>query len=206
MRLGGMSSRNGQDNKFLYNGKEFEDEFGLDLYHYGVRYYDPQLGKWLQIDPADEFYSPYVYCHNDPVNFVDPDGSEEIPDGTMGPLNQGDWYASDALNQTDDFLRAVDFFLKHERDNFMLLHPERPDRDGYLTWYEGILWVKSGGGTLFLDASKYDLGSISTKKFWSSKFSTPKNFWGAPIGPTKFLVDYLYTDGFKNHDTWYIFG
>ncbi len=121
MRLGGISSDTGQENKFLYNGKEFEDEnnvppmvFELTFYrlrsgdsrlrlralfwrlsgyalqdrsyHYGVRYYDPQLGSgrlsgyalqahcWMAVDPADEFFSPYVYCHNDPVNFVDPDG------------------------------------------------------------------------------------------------------------------------------------
>jgi len=29
------------------------------------------------VDPADEFHSPYVYCHNDPVNFLDPDGAKE---------------------------------------------------------------------------------------------------------------------------------
>ncbi len=44
-------------------------------YHYGVRYYDPQLGCWMVVDPADEFFSPYVYCHNDPLNFLDPDGA-----------------------------------------------------------------------------------------------------------------------------------
>ena len=75
MRLGGMSGRNGQDNKFLYNGKELEDDFGLDIFHYGLRHYDPQLGRWLQVDPADEFYSPYVYCANNPIMFIDPDGA-----------------------------------------------------------------------------------------------------------------------------------
>ena len=49
----------------------------LFQYHYGARYYDPQLCRWLQVDPADEFFSPYLYCHNDPVNFLDPDGEFE---------------------------------------------------------------------------------------------------------------------------------
>ena len=78
MRIPGLSVNNSVDNKFLYNNKEFEDEFNLDWYHYGVRFYDPQLGRWHSIDPADEFFSPYVYCHNDPVNFLDPDGAEEV--------------------------------------------------------------------------------------------------------------------------------
>ena len=94
MRLGGMSGRNGQDNKFLYNGKEHEDDFDLNWYHYGVRYYDPQLGRWHAIDPADEFFSPYVYCHNDPVNFLDPDGAEE---------SFSEAYADWASDATDDF-------------------------------------------------------------------------------------------------------
>ncbi len=75
MRLGGMSSDTGQDNKYLYNGKELEDDFDLNLYHYGARHYDPQLGRWIQFDPANEFNSPYVYCANNTVMFVDPDGN-----------------------------------------------------------------------------------------------------------------------------------
>lgn len=47
---------------------------GLCWYHYGARYYDPQLGRWLQTDPVEEFHSPYVYCINNPVICVDPDG------------------------------------------------------------------------------------------------------------------------------------
>jgi len=66
------------ENKNLYNSKELVYDHNLNWYHYGARYYDPQLGRWLQVDPADEFYSPYVYCHNDPVNFLDPDGQEEL--------------------------------------------------------------------------------------------------------------------------------
>jgi hypothetical protein len=40
------------------------------------RIFDPQLARWMEVDPADEFHSPYVYCGNNPVNFVDPDGKQ----------------------------------------------------------------------------------------------------------------------------------
>jgi RHS repeat-associated protein len=78
MRLAGLSTNIGNDNKHLYNGKELEEDFNLHWYHYGARYYDPQLGRWHAVDPADEFHSPYVYVGNNPVNFVDPDGKETI--------------------------------------------------------------------------------------------------------------------------------
>jgi RHS repeat-associated protein len=73
MRIEGLSTTN-PDNKFTYNGKELEDDHGLNWYHYGARYYDPQIGRWWVIDPADEFYSPYTYGPNNPVNGADPNG------------------------------------------------------------------------------------------------------------------------------------
>ena len=68
-------------NKKLYNGKDLQDdELGgvtLDWYDYGARFYNPQIGSWNSIDPlAIKFpnWSPYVYCNNNPINMVDPDG------------------------------------------------------------------------------------------------------------------------------------
>ncbi len=77
MKMAGLSQVTGApETKFTYNGKELEDDFNLNWYHYGARYYDPQLGRWQQVDMADEFHSPYVYVGNNPVMFIDPDGAK----------------------------------------------------------------------------------------------------------------------------------
>jgi RHS repeat-associated protein len=55
-----------------YTGREWDP--GLGLYDFGARLYDPELARFLSVDPADESASPYVYVDNDPVGGVDPDG------------------------------------------------------------------------------------------------------------------------------------
>ena len=60
-----------------YNGKELDKMHGLNTYDYGARQYAPILGRWDRMDPLCEKYysiSPYVYCMNNPVMFLDPDG------------------------------------------------------------------------------------------------------------------------------------
>lgn len=64
---------------YKFNGKELDAETGL--YYYGARYYNPATALWLGVDPLASKYpsvSPYVYCHSNPINRIDPDGRSDI--------------------------------------------------------------------------------------------------------------------------------
>ena len=74
----GSTDSNVQSHK--YNGKEFDKMHGLNTYDYGARQYNPITARWDRMDPLCEKYysvSPYAYCHDNPVNRVDPDGKDD---------------------------------------------------------------------------------------------------------------------------------
>ena len=76
MRFSGEVFAN-NDNDFRYNGKEMQEDFGLDWYDYGARFYDPALGRWHAVDPLSEKYerwSSYSYSMNNPIRFIDIEG------------------------------------------------------------------------------------------------------------------------------------
>ncbi len=67
---------NGTENMYKFNGKELEEDLGLNTYDYGARSYMPDVVRWRSIDPhADSYFSvtPYSSFANNPISFVDPD-------------------------------------------------------------------------------------------------------------------------------------
>ena len=63
--------------EYAFNGKEKMEAHGFNMYGYGIRFYDQTLARWHSMDPLVEKYysvSPYAYCLNNPVKYIDPDG------------------------------------------------------------------------------------------------------------------------------------
>ena len=80
--FGGMmaSSTGGAVQPYRYTGKELVRFQGLDWLDYGARWYDPAILHWNGVDELAEknnSVSAYTFCHNNPVNRVDPDGKDD---------------------------------------------------------------------------------------------------------------------------------
>jgi RHS repeat-associated protein len=61
-------------NRIMFTGREYDKETGL--YYYRARYYNPQIGRFLQTDPIGykDGMDWYTYCGNNPITTSDPSG------------------------------------------------------------------------------------------------------------------------------------
>lgn len=71
--FGGPARSTGSpDTDFLYTGQKLDAQ--SELYNYKARLYDPDLCRFLAVDPVDRRITPYAYVDNNPVNLTDPMG------------------------------------------------------------------------------------------------------------------------------------
>lgn len=97
---------------FKYNGKELDRMHGLDWYDYGARFQNAPVGRWCSVDPlAHKYYSisPYAYCANNPVNWIDPDGKQytyRTSNNIVYLYSNGDFYLATKMPGVKGYVKA----------------------------------------------------------------------------------------------------
>ena len=82
----------GLGNRYTFQGREIDWSTGL--YYFRARWYNPISGRWLSKDPIgiSGGLNQYVFCGNNPVNFIDPKGTMVlIPYGLTGNSELDSW-------------------------------------------------------------------------------------------------------------------
>jgi len=94
MQIPGLSTQSYKyqynQNRYKYNGIEYDTAFGLDEYEAHYRDLDPQIGRWWQIDPKPDYgESPYSSMGNNPILHNDPLGDTlDFPDASPEFIGQ----------------------------------------------------------------------------------------------------------------------
>jgi RHS repeat-associated protein len=115
------TSENTTNNPYLFTSRRFDAETGL--YYYRARNYSPEMGRFLQRDPKgyDEGMNLYHYVGNNPLNFVDPWGTNEYVVGVEFARSHRQ-FAQNVLEQLDIPTGGADLNEVVRRSNLAAVH------------------------------------------------------------------------------------
>ncbi len=102
---------------YQYNGKEMNDDLGLEWLDYGARWYDPAIGRFTGVDPiSDQFphVSTYNYAENEPIANIDLWGLQRYRPNMQELNGPGDLFSTKMLNNLYEGAKTMtrEFFTK----------------------------------------------------------------------------------------------
>ena len=104
---------------YTFSAKERDSETGLS--YFGARYYSSDLSIWLSVDPMSGKYpslSPYIYCANNPVKLVDPNGEKVLPSAAFQDSKY--YYVFKNLSQTNKTYQNLLSKYQDDTHDFLL--------------------------------------------------------------------------------------
>jgi RHS repeat-associated protein len=106
--------------QYKYNGKEFQDELGLNVTAMDFRQYDSAIGRFLGMDRLSELaYSitPYRFAYNNPVYWSDPTGlfetKAEAKEWAKKEGIRTGWFSRNKIEKGEDGSWAVNNRKEH---------------------------------------------------------------------------------------------
>lgn len=121
-----------------YNGKEFVEMHGLDEYDSKARWYYPAICRTTTMDPlAEKYYptSPYAWCGNNTMRFVDPDGRD------IYIFDQEGNFTGDIIEQEGEHMGRM-YFSENDYTDFSYNDPA--DAERLCVEYSDSYWSFSG--------------------------------------------------------------
>lgn len=103
-----------ENKKNKFQNQELNDDFGINYYEFKYRNHDPQIGRFIQIDPLSSEYvhnSTYAFSENKVTNHVELEGLEATP---AGYLQRG--FEQIGIGAASAWDRFTSFFTQHKSE------------------------------------------------------------------------------------------
>jgi RHS repeat-associated protein len=223
LTMAGISSKAAgkAEKRFKYNGKELQhDEFndgsGLELYDYGARMQDPQLGRCWVVDPKAANapgWSPYNAMWNNPILNIDPDGAWAMPpdefDKNGNKISDLGGSKIDFYHQENGDTKIVDRASGASNtitggEELIRGYTQRPEDISWaritFEWNQGVGPAKS----MIADFDNSTKGAFESLGSFLSTYSTKarKDVLNSGLSKNKVSFDYSEVNPFTAKDMW----
>ena len=154
----------GDKTEYAFTGKRMsEHEADRQLVYFNARWLDPEIGRFISEDPIRDGANWYVYCGNNPLRYVDPDGMLQV-DKSGGVI----FYHSGIIDyvpasKPEMTFKAKEGYIKTNNGTKInaMRKVDRTTDNGYntnchgQTFTNGELWINNNEAQKILDNDGY---------------------------------------------------